>query len=307
MPKKIIKLSPSGPLLEVLTPSSANPPNPAKYLAETGEYTIPASESVVAPLDVVLLEGNKTGPIPIVFELNSYITDDGNDIAVYCTKNFIVSPTTIDDNQAKISFQTLGRNPIECIAGKGGNITNKTDDFLTGLPGDNSGNIEHVTGNVVADGVSGSILFRTGDNDNIVSGDINLATGAALGGGNSGNIGINSGNTDTGDSGALICVSGNSESGNSGPVQLLSGGVNGAGDSGNVYVQSGQTTTGKSGDLLIQAPIPSDGGIQGSMFLGGANVQIQVGAVTYTLPPVDGTAGQVLSTNGLGVLSWITP
>jgi hypothetical protein len=31
------------------------------------------------------------------------------------------------------------------------------------------------------------------------------------------------------------------------------------------------------------------------------------GVSAYTLPLADGTAGQVLSTDGAGVLSWITP
>ena len=31
------------------------------------------------------------------------------------------------------------------------------------------------------------------------------------------------------------------------------------------------------------------------------------GAATYTLPQTDGSAGQVLQTNGSGVLSWVTP
>ena len=30
------------------------------------------------------------------------------------------------------------------------------------------------------------------------------------------------------------------------------------------------------------------------------------GAATYTLPQTDGSAGQVLQTNGSGVLSWVT-
>ena len=32
-----------------------------------------------------------------------------------------------------------------------------------------------------------------------------------------------------------------------------------------------------------------------------------VGAATYTLPATDGSAGQVLQTNGSGVLSWVSP
>ena len=40
--------------------------------------------------------------------------------------------------------------------------------------------------------------------------------------------------------------------------------------------------------------------------LGGATDTVKI-SNTYTLPTVDGTAGQVLSTDGNGNLSWVTP
>lgn len=41
-----IRRSPSGPEIEVLVPPTVDPPDPAKYLSETGEYTIPGGGTV---------------------------------------------------------------------------------------------------------------------------------------------------------------------------------------------------------------------------------------------------------------------
>lgn len=48
MSKKTIRQSPSGVPLDVLTPSTANPPDPNKYLSETGSYTKPTFDALRA-------------------------------------------------------------------------------------------------------------------------------------------------------------------------------------------------------------------------------------------------------------------
>ena len=102
----------------------------------------------------------------------------------------------------------------------------------------------------------------------------------------------------TGFKGALIAVT---EGDDNGYVFTNSEG------SGMVY--EGLTISSTIGAVQDGAGIKYEGATLTTEFLIGDNgIEISYnGNSAYTLPLTDGTAGQVLSTNGAGVLTWITP
>ena len=71
-------------------------------------------------------------------------------------------------------------------------------------------------------------------------------------------------------------------------------------DNGNVGIGTG--TTNPSSTLDVKGTLRLSGSTSGYV---GFSPAAAAGSTTYTLPAADGTASQVLSTNGSGVLSWI--
>lgn len=69
MPTVEIRSAPSGPRVEVLTPPDANPPDPNKYLSETGDYTVPAggggAVDSVQGSDGLTPTSPQTGPVTL--------------------------------------------------------------------------------------------------------------------------------------------------------------------------------------------------------------------------------------------------
>ena len=68
---------------------------------------------------------------------------------------------------------------------------------------------------------------------------------------------------------------------------------------GDISTSDGNVVAGNGGELRLTEP----GGSDFTAF----KAQTQAGNVTYTLPAADGTSGQILTTDGAGVLSWTAP
>ncbi len=136
-----------------------------------------------------------------------------------------------------------------------------------------------------------------------------------------------SNNNNAGDSGDVTLVSGNAPLNSSGDV-LISTGTAGSG-SGTVRIKTGDSSAAAAGNIIIQpgssgaGPNPFVSVIADSVSVSGTvgneasfslyssggqpttfTTDPSASAQTYTLPPSDGTAGQVLSTDGSGNLSW---
>lgn len=152
----------------------------------------------------------------------------------------------------------------------------------------------------------GAVNIHAGGSDSSPLADLIMHTADVGGGANSGRVFCKSGDaTLSGISGEVQVVSGDTVSGNSGEF-IAGSGESSSGVSGNVLLASGDSTTGDSGDLIVRTGA-APGGTRGELTIGGRILTLEVDGTEYRLPAVDGTAGQVLSTDGNGNLSWITP
>lgn len=191
---------------------------------------------------------------------------------------------------------TTGPNPIVVTAGGqiNSDIGVPLNIFATGA------NLGLAGDGVGISAVNGAMSLHTsaGAGIDIVAGEVgfglaplNLKT-ANTGGGTS--------------SGAITCKTGDvASTGQSGEANFGSGDTV-SGQSGDVALVSGDSVSGDSGDIVVETG-SAPGGVRGTIRLGGRTMTLVVGAATYVMPATDGTTGQVLSTDGSGNLSWITP
>lgn len=198
-------------------------------------------------------------------------------------------------------------------SGTSGAIFSQTGAATTGISGfgryvtgsvttGTSGQLDFATGNATSTGISGQIIVSTGSTNDGDSGDVFVFTGSAATSGDTGGISMQTGDSNTGASGGASLASGN-----------VTGGT---GDSGDVTLASGTSSGGNRGVVRLNAGgyhilNMDDTTLQLFKTDLSSNIAFQVpsGAftsTTYTLPE-DGTVGQVLRTNGAGVLTWITP
>jgi hypothetical protein len=160
------------------------------------------------------------------------------------------------------------------------------------------------------------LLFESGSN---------VGLGGATS--NSGGLYFTSGSVDgTSSTGEVYFASGdNLGSGNSGAYSIRSGNVTGSGDSGPIIIYAGNVTSGTRGDLDVnvnrsifrpdtdfvitkQASFRLIPGIAANDNAVGFKPPASiVSEIIWTLPNADGSANQVLKTNGAGILSWATP
>lgn len=218
----------------------------------------------------------------------------------------------------------------DCIgAGGGGADTALSNLTTTNLNQDllfNTGALAHVkTVDVSATTASQQMRLRSGDNN---------------GNGNSGSVFVISGDVPNATTGTRTSGSANLFSGfsskRSGNVFIQSG--EGGTLTGNVNIRSGSATPalgGSTGNILIQPGIPDGAGTMGVVAINSNHLTLgAIDSVTtpleftdssggnyvgfrgpasvptsliWTLPSADGTSGQVLSTDGSGVLSWASP
>lgn len=98
-------------------------------------------------------------------------------------------------------------------------------------------------------------------------------------------------------------------------LSLAAGKVLGRDTSGDGAAQELPIAVNTSGDVGIGTTSPgSKLDVKGTLRLSGATSgyvglapAAAAGSTTYTLPSADGTSGQALTTDGSGVLSWVTP
>jgi len=177
-----------------------------------------------------------------------------------------------------------------------------------------SGNIEISTAGPTVVGNSGDVSVFTGQSANGNSGQIAIQTGdASVSGSNSGNLSLVTGSGATGTS-----ISGN--------IVLLTGSVDAGNAPGNINLTTGNNGT-ISGDIGISAEyidlnpssqvrILSAGGVARPLVFLDNSATTSVGLkapasgadnTIYVLPVSDGSNGQLLQTNGSGVLSFTSP
>lgn len=201
----------------------------------------------------------------------------------------------------------------------------------------NSGGISMRSSDMVGSGASGGLFLRTGTingslnsgNNTISTGTTNsfatansgrliMTTGTVNGiSGNSGRFDWNTGNNNSsnGGSGIVNLSSGTTIDGNSGAMNLFTGVPSGSGTRGDVNITGNiiLLTPSASASVSVNGNVHINAG-NGLGFYNTANtfntsLQAQPGATSSLdlyLPQADGTAGQVLSTDGAGVLSFIS-
>lgn len=168
------------------------------------------------------------------------------------------------------------------------------------------------SGHVTAGTDSAGIAYVQGGNAfGGQAGSVGLLAGNSTNAGASGN----GGNADVSGGGAL-------GSGNGGHVNISGGGANGAGAGGQIFLQGGAFNgfTEFAGILAISTEglhLRNNAYFTGivplrfydeddSNYVGFKAPAVIASDLIWTLPDADGTAGQVLSTDGSGVLSWAT-
>jgi hypothetical protein len=216
-------------------------------------------------------------------------------------------------------------------------------DVIEMFVGDNAGNF-NVAGSVFRAAANGIELRTLNSLTGVPAGEIRINPGSSSGqGGNfflegglgnpGGRIQITSGISFTGNAGDLVLEGGGSFTGNGGSTRVSAGNSSGAvGVGGDVQILGGNnTSTGLAGSVRISGgtgnSVLEDGriilsvtdrfGAKRPSVLGfesfdpalphivGFQAPSTVLADTiWTLPAADGTSGQVLQTNGAGVLSW---
>ena len=208
----------------------------------------------------------------------------------------------------------------------------------------NGGGLNLVGGSGGLTGDGGNMIIQSGDGGSASgsSGNIQLICGNSSGsfsGGNISLIGGTGGATGNGGNITITAGPGGSSSGNGGTVQILGGlpsngsggsieiiGRSGAGvdqNGGSVYIRGGSNTgsgapgsiqletyNGQSVNLLSQTTttvVPLrffEAPVNGSNYISFQSPTNLSTNINYILPTSDGTNGQVLSTDGSGVLSW---
>lgn len=146
------------------------------------------------------------------------------------------------------------------------------------------------------------LLIRTGDSSAAKAGDMEIFTGSSAANFNTGKIDISTDSaTGTGNAGAIVLSTGVADSGNGGDVEIYAGSST-SGTHGKVVV-SGQFVdildgfTSASGTLRIFDDTQAE-------YLAFTSPTGLAASVTWTLPTSDGNSGEVLFTNGSGVLGW---
>jgi hypothetical protein len=169
------------------------------------------------------------------------------------------------------------------------------------------------SGNVTGAFLSGQATVRSGTSSGAATGDVTLISGDAET--VSGNTIVQTGIADTANSGDVQLTTGDATTLDSGNINLTTGSA--GNDSGNITLTTG-TGTNERGAIYHVAPttlLQGDGSTaQVLRFYEGNNgnyagIRAPTLAADYTLtlPTDDGTASQVLTTDGAGVLSWTTP
>lgn len=201
------------------------------------------------------------------------------------------------------AFTLLTSNGATTLGdGNGDNITLDVSDPITG-------------GNLLLDVTNGTLEIDGLTQDNALAdilvvdagGVVHTRSVASIGGGGSGwSLSGNGGTTagtdffGTTDNVALVVKTNNSER-----IRILGSGEVGIGataPSQKLEVRDGHillSSTGSAGELRLAEP----GGTDYTAFRATA----QAAPITYTLPPADGTDGNVLATDGSGVLTWVNP
>ena len=241
------------------------------------------------------------------------------------------------DGDTKIEVEaTADDDTIRLTAGNRGlsqhtahEVANFTVDGITlstaaSISGDNtSGDIELITGDTEGTGAAGDVILVGGDSVNGDAGQIRLNGGDATTNGLGGDIYASAGDANTSGGGNLFFNSGSSVDGSGGNGNL-SGGNSTNGDGGDVGITGGIGAT-SGGDINLK---PGSGIVDGQVIITSRNVntggtlafseasvngtnKITLSApdslaadTDYILPDADGTSGQVLSTDGLGAMSW---
>jgi hypothetical protein len=163
---------------------------------------------------------------------------------------------------------------------------------------------------------AGAILIQVGNSDTAAS-----------------QISINGGNSNTDVGGGIVLTAGTGASNSDGGVIIAqTASATGTGNSGYVQLRSGQVVDGISGALLLSTGTATGTGSRGLMDVDAPALRIlgdgsapqalrlmtgnnanytefkagssMSGSVSYELPNADGNPGEILSTNGSGVLSW---
>jgi len=209
--------------------------------------------------------------------------------------NFGIYGGSADDDTNGPNFETFsgdGGYGLTASGGNGGYIY-----FGSGYGGDADSGF--------SPGPGGDFTIKLGD------GGYGTDTGSAVGGKFTLTTGVGStaGSTEAGGNGGFISIN-SGDGGNGG-----SAGV--SGDGGIITVTlghpgsdggGGQGIDGwieiKAGVNALVAPSVRFYDLDNSHYAGLAANDTTTASVTYKLPPADGTTGQVLSTNGSGVLSW---
>lgn len=155
-------------------------------------------------------------------------------------------------------------------------------------------------------GLEGTLVEgnTTGGTDIEVSSGDSIVTPAGSGGSAGGALPLTTGAGDgVGDGGAFSVSAGAGGATGAGGSVDLSAGAGGAtsGSGGALDLSAGDAagTNSDGGNLLLSAGTETGSGTAGTM-------QFFVGGTTYTWPLADGTAGQRLTTDASGVLSWET-
>lgn len=197
------------------------------------------------------------------------------------------------------------------LSGGGGGLTGISGfvNIQSGLADVETGRVTLKSGN---SGVGAGVDVTTGDVF-VASGNVDLT---ASGNTSSGDVSVRSGDNPTGDTGSVVVEAGISAA-NGGGIAINGG--DGVGSGGGINIQSGDASgvDGAVGTIDIVGGTASGGGGSSQ----GGSVRLIVGegdirgrvifqvapGVFLRFPEDDGTPGQVLSTDGSGNLSWITP
>jgi hypothetical protein len=206
-------------------------------------------------------------------------------------------------------------------AGNGGNL-----DLTSGVSTSGTGGLVNVTGGASTSGIGGGITVKGGSGAS--SGNVTLTTSPPTSG-SVGTVNVTGGAGGAITTGGDVNINGGTSSSAKGGEVDIRGGTSSAGgiSSGDVHIQGGNNTSGIGGEVLIRpgrgSSRPNDGTISlvgptagapsGFRIHDGFNVTdayigftvaaAMASSVIYTLPE-DGSNGQVMQTDGSGILSW---
>lgn len=171
MTSRRIRLGPSGSAVDVVVPSTANPPSATKYLSETGEWTVPAGDSGGDWAASLILGASSGGSSPMIQNGQKLLGESTLELS--CPSTMDLQAGVGAESYTQLRLGAYGTREVG---------SPQVDAVLYGSSDEEgSGATLVVEGYSAANGRGGDVMVSAGTESGGHAGSIALTAGAGLG------------------------------------------------------------------------------------------------------------------------------